>query len=282
MLDKDKNCMYNYVNLSFCRYGFEKSFRAEKKGAIVLMPLISDNYADLSGQVLKLSRRIHSGKENFWNSIRQNCGKNAKTPVVMLAPVGTAGTNILNRDPMERLAWLESIVRNDSMNFWISQAVENHHLDKSGHPALNYDTSFLLRDLISNRSSREEYAFSARSEIREEAFTSAIIANIVNNRRSANDRINTLHHLMYSDRNYAIRSGDGKFNKNAVSLMLYQHLFQPHLVSLVKKMLVREFGQEITPLFKEPELVRGCLLELSACLVRTGKIDGKKAMSVGQ
>jgi len=282
LFHKEKNCVFNHVNLSFFRYGFEKTLRNERREAIVLMPLISENYADFSGQVLKLLRRVHSGKDTFWNPIRKNCGTNAKTPVVILAPVGSAGDNILKKESPERLAWLESILRNNSMGHWITQAVSDKHLNRSFHPALNYDSAFLLRELVAHKGIREEYAYSVSPERMENAFTSVITANIVKNRRNIEDRLSLLNHIIYSNREFAVRIGDGKINKDAVSVLLYQHLFQPYMIKKVKEMLVRDTGTEVIPFFEESELVRGCLLELSACLVRTGKTDGKKAMSVGQ
>lgn len=278
---QDKNYIFAHAELSFFRYGFEKKLRAEKRGVIILLPIISENYTDLSGQIMKLSRRIHSGKDTSWNPVRSVCNANGKTPVVMVAPLGTAGNDLRTCDPMERLAWIESIVRNNTLAHWVAQALGEQHLDKSEHPALTLDTAFLLRDLTSHKDIRKEYAFSNRLAKISSTVTSISIANIVKNRSSVVDRLHILIQLSHGHPNFMVTGKNGIVRK-AVTLLFYQCLFQPYLVDKLKKKLVLEFGKQIVPFFEEAELVRGCLLELSACLARTGKIDGKKAMSVGQ
>lgn len=280
--DREQKVYAVPAQVIFTRYGFEKKSRCEKKKVMLLLPEVDSNYSDVSGQVAKLSRRIQSGKNELWNRARKLCGEvGDKTPAVMMVPAGIDERTIDNMQSIEVCAWMEAILTNDKMIHWLMAATQDRYINRSFHPELTEDVVYFLREVATDKSARMNVA-TAPYEHRKPTLTSIRLADMVCQRAEISSVVEFFQILMHNDQQLCILEGPGKVRKSAVTACFYNLLFRPHYITKIKHTMLTEYGDQIEKFFREPEAVKGCLLVLSACLERTGKIDGKKAMSVGQ
>ena len=280
VFDSDLNIFYFAAELVFTRYGFEKKTRCEKKRVIVVLPKIQKTYGDTYGQIAKLSRRIQSGRPEQWNNCRKYLDVTSRTPIIMLAPASRDVANLKNADGKIVEAWVESILTTEDMMHWIVEAVSKQHISTSTHPTLHVDHMYFLRELVGNKDNRTAALVQAQGDYK--SIIEVIqLANIIQKRASRQDQIQYDRHRARNERPYRVY--DGKtVDEVKVCCCAYLRLFQTHLYDPIKEYMCAHISMNIHGMLEEPDTVRACLLGLSACLERTGKIDGKKAMIVGQ
>ncbi len=282
LYDEDNKVFFAAAELVFYRYGFEKKDRCERKQVLVLLPKISANYGDTYGQVAKLSRRIQSGRAEMWNKCRSAIGVSAKVPAVMLAPVGLEKDDLVTCNIYQRMAWMEAIMSEQEMSRWIMEALQEQHISNSKHPEMNMDITFMLRDIAGDRHQREATCMTTGSEDGIRRMVEAIqLAKIIRIKNNFSRQVEYHYHRCRHEGHYRVLK-DREPNPIAVCCNAYTLLFRTPYYNDLKRHVLLTIGHEVEPFFQEPETVRDCLLGLSSCLLRTGKIDGKKAMAIGQ
>lgn len=267
-LDIEEGLVGFRAKVVFYRYGFEQRERSEARELLCLLPIINEQYGDISGQVEKLSRRIQTGKEDAWNRIRAELDASGSEITAMVGPA--IPTSLIGTSQSVLNSWVVSMVNGPFMyNGLMPLALENH-LINSRHPSISPADVAFLNELYSSK-----------------PFKDSIVESAAKNKDECRRLILTLQLAKMIFSRSRLKKGRSSLNMTSVSLTddVFLQWYREYCIQMfqpaISEIIERKFrGREPERYIRILELVKHNILLLSARLEAAGQIDGKKASAV--
>lgn len=143
----------------FCKYGFEKKRRSERKRVIFVYPIAEKSNSSIEQQIRSLVKRVNSPKsESVWNKVRESFDVMMSTQIVIGVPALNKITNLNEVAEEEFMAWTESIFSSSTFCEFVFELTKTGHFNNAKEPRLRSVQNVVnLRSIFSvNKSQKDE------------------------------------------------------------------------------------------------------------------------------